>query len=707
MTTAPSTETAEATAPGDAQRVLVAGSVLPFADLRPIDLLAAVEVVLERSEALLTAIEEGTAPADRLMVSLEGAHDDIERVFHIGQQYQSTCDSPGWRAAWAEAQPKLTRFLSRWGQSRAVYDALLALQATTDGPAERGRLLDGLVLDMRLSGVGLDGADRERFSQLSTELAMLGTKFAQTSLDARKSWTRLVTDPTIIDGMPLNWRRLAASAARADGHDDATPEDGPWRVSLDHPIAGPVLAHARNRALREEVRRLWLRVGADAPHDNTPTLIDILERRQEQARLLGFGSYIELSMARKMVDGRHEVDALIDQVVDAARAAGRIELDSLTARAAEDGAPEAAELAVWDERFWSERLREERVGLSDDDLRPYFAFDPVLSGLFALVERLFGVRFEARPDLQVWHPDARAYAMVDVDGGGDAAYLYVDAYARPETKRSGAWMMPLVGRSRALGQDGRARLPAAAICCNQSPPVDDTPSLMSFRQVTTLFHEMGHALHHLLSRADDCRQAGVAGVEWDAVELPSMFLECWVYHRPTLATLARHHQTGEPLPEDVIDRLLAARAHMGATSLLAQAAYTRLDFAVHDALDDYAPEQVHGLALSALASARVLPPLPEDRMLCSFGHLFAGGYAAGYYSYMWAGVLARDAFAAFTDLAGDPEAEAALGRRWRDEVLAPGGSVHPMTLFKRFRGRGPGVGPMLAWYGVDAQPAEA
>ena len=705
MSEAATTSASELVRNGHAENILVSGSVLPFGEIVPADLVAATEVVLERAEALLATIEAGAHAVDTLMVELERSHDEIERVFHIGHQYLATRDSEAWRAVWADVQPRLTLFSARWGQSRAVYDALLGLRAATHEPPAAVRLLDGMILDMRLSGVGLEGEARARFMELQNQLAMLSTQFGQTALDARKNWHRLITDPAEVDGMPTNWRRLAAAAARADGHDGATAEEGPWRVSLDHPIASPVLSHARSRALREEVRRRWTRVGADAPHDNTPHLIRILELRQEEADLLGFGSYIELSMARKMADGRQAVDALIDQVVDAAQAQGADELQTLRALAGREGAAEATDFRVWDEGFWAERLREEQVGLSDDDLRPYFAFDPVLDGLFALADRLFGVQFSRRSELVGWHSDVRGYALLDSTSGEELAYLYIDAYARPGEKRAGAWMMPLVGRSVALGQAGVARRPVAAICCNQAPPVDETPSLMSFREVTTLFHEMGHALHHLLSEASDCRQAGVAGVEWDAVELPSMFLECWVYHRPTLQSLARHHQTGAPLSEAVIDRLIAARTHMGATSLLGQAAYTRLDFAVHEALDDRSAEQVHQRGLEVLARTRVIPPLSEDRMLCSFSHIFAGGYAAGYYSYMWAGVLARDAYAAFTELDGDAQAEAALGRRWRDEVLAPGGSEHPMRLFERFRGRGPRVEPMLAWSGVAAPSA--
>jgi oligopeptidase A len=692
---------------GVPDRLFSSSSCLPYGEIEAADVLRAAHIVVEEGEALLARLEatdSPTVPPD-LMDVLEHHHDRIDRVYNTGHHFLAVNDTPAWREAWAQAQPLLTAFLSRWGQSRAVYETLVALRDAPGHSPERLRLLESMVLDMELAGVALEGEARERFRANQSELAALSTRFGQTALDARKEWFRIVTDPAHIDGMPANWRRMTASLARERDHANATPQDGPWCVTLAMPVASPVLQHCRYRPLREEIRRRWLRVGADEPHNNSPTVVRILELRREQARLLGFDSYIDLSMARKMAGGRDRVEALIDRIVDTARAAGQREVAYLQGLAQAAGAEEGDDWQVWDERFWAERDLETCVGVSDDDLRPYFAFGPVRDGLFALVERLFGVRFELRPEMSVWHPDVDAFAMLDAATGEERAYLYIDPYTRPETKRAGAWMMPLVGRSLTLGVEG-PRKPAAAICCNQTPPVDGTPSLMSFREVGTLFHEMGHALHQLVSEADDVRQAGVAGVEWDAVELPSMFLDSWVYHEPTLKQLARHHETGEALSDDILRRLVAARTHLGATQLLGQASYTRLDFAVHDVLDDYSATAIHSIALDAIGSARTMAPLPEDRMLCSFSHLFAGGYAAGYYSYMWAGVLARDAFKAFTDLHGDVEAENALGRRWRDEVLAPGGSVHPMVLFERFRGRGPDVSAMLAWYGVDESEAQ-
>lgn len=692
---------------GDPQLLLSSVDALPFDRIRPLDMAATAEVVLAEGEALLTALsseQEGALSGRSLLRTLERQYDRLDRVYGLAHHFQSTCDSPAWRSAWAEVQPKITDFVSRWGQSRAVMKALetIALAHEPDRPMSLQRLLDTMLQSMRLAGVALEGEAADRFRAIQTELAASSTGFAQTALDSRKTWSHLIEHAAGVDGMPLNWRQLTAAQARKNGHEDATPEDGPWFVTLDQTIATPVLQHATDRSLRERIRRAWLRVGAEAPHDNSSRMARIVALRLEKARLLGFDTYADLSLATKMAESVDHVLALTDRVVTASTPLADQERASLQARAAAAGAPEGRDgLQAWDERFWSERDKEERVGLTDNDLRPYFAFDNALDGLFELVEHLLGVRFELA-DLPTWHPDVRAYRLLEADDNSVLATVYIDPYSRPETKRAGAWMMPLVGRSAALGADGAPRKPVAAICCNQSPPVDGVPSLMSFREVTTLFHEMGHAVHHLLAEADDVRQAGVSGVEWDAVELPSMFLDSWVYHRPTLHRLARHHLTGAPLPDDVIERLLAGRSHMGGGMLLAQAAYNRLDLAVHRTTEALEADAIHALANGQLAATRPLPPLPEDRMLCSFSHIFAGGYAAGYYSYMWAGVLARDAFAAFTELNGDRAAEARLGRRWRHEVLAPGGSVHPMKLFRRFRGRAPSEAAMLAWHGVPS-----
>lgn len=682
----------------------------PFAELSPADVGPAAAAVVAEGDALLAAIESDPPTTwDGLMGPLEALSDRLGRAWSLPRMFLSCRDSPAWREAWSAVEGDLTRLQSRLAQSRPLYDALVALRDRSGDAlsAARRRLLDAEILEMRLGGVALDDASRARFQEVAAELAQLSTRFAQTALDSRKAWSRVLTDAAAVDGMSRQWRQLTAASARAAGHGEATAEDGPWRVTLDRAIAGPVLQHAHNRSLREDVRRAMGQVGCDGTHDNAGVVQQILELRHEQAGLLGFASYAELSLARKMASGVDAVDALKERVVAAASTAAAAELEALSERAQQAGAPEAEGLSQWDVGYWSEREKEEKVGITDDDLRPYFPLDMVLDGLFNLVDRLFGAAFVAAPDIAGWHPDVQAFRLYTdgadtSDPNAHRAVLYIDPYSRPEEKRAGAWMMPLTARSAHLGRDGVARRSVASICCNQSPPVDGKPSLMAHREVVTLFHEMGHALHHMLTVVEDARQAGISGVEWDAVEVPSLFLESWAWHRPTLQRLTRHVDTGETLPDDIIDRLIASRTHAAGGQLLAQSAYISLDMGVHRVAPEADADALMARGNALLDSVRPLPALETDRMLCSFGHLFAGGYAAGYYSYMWAGVLARDAFAAFTDLDGDADAEAALGRRWRDELLARGGSSHPLALFEAFRGRGPDEAAMLAWYGVSA-----
>ena len=367
---------------------------------------------------------------------------------------------------------------------------------------------------------------------------------------------------------------------------------------------------------------------------------------------------------------------------------------SARASAREAGVPEADDLRNWDVAFWAERLREQRYAYSDEQLRPYFPLPRVLDGLFALAERLFGVRVRAADgEAPVWHPDVRFFRVADEDGTPLAAF-YLDPYSRPAEKRGGAWMDECVGRAP-------GRLPIAYLICNQAPPVGDKPSCMTFDEVHTLFHEFGHGLQHMLTTVERPLAAGIRNVEWDAVELPSQFMENWCYHRETLLGLSSHVETGEALPDELFQKLCAARTFRAGSNMLRQLYFALLDLELHHTWTPDGGESPFDLQQRIAAHTTVIPPLPEDRFLCGFGHIFAGGYAAGYYSYKWAEVLSADAFGAFEDAGlGDPAAVASTGRRFRDTVLALGGSRHPMEVFRAFRGREPSTEALLRQSGL-------
>jgi len=401
-------------------------------------------------------------------------------------------------------------------------------------------------------------------------------------------------------------------------------------------------------------------------------------------------------LASKMAPGVAAVDKLLAELRDAALPRARGELEELTAYAREkSGDPELA-LALWDVPFWAERLREERYAYSDEELRPYFSLPEVLQGLFATAKRLFEV--EVRPDdgaVSVWDPSVRYFRVVDATGR-DVASFYLDPYSRPANKRGGAWMD--VALSRRRREDGTLRLPVAYLVCNMTTPVGDKPSLMTFREVETIFHEFGHGLQHMLTTVDYAGAAGINNVEWDAVELPSQFMENWCYTEDTMKALARHYVTGEPLPKALFDKIVAARNYRAGSATLRQVYFATLDLALHRE----APVlPVLELQRRVAEKNTALAPLAEDRFLCSFSHIFAGGYAAGYYSYKWAEVLSADAFAAFRESGlDDARAMLATGRRFRRTVLAQGGSRHPMEVFREFRGREPSTRPLLEQTGL-------
>jgi len=506
----------------------------------------------------------------------------------------------------------------------------------------------------------------------------------------------VLRDAAEVAGLPESALELAAQSAREAG------ETGAWRLTLDQPSLVPALQHLKSRAHRETLYRAHITRASSGETDNTALIRRILELRRDEAKLLGFASYAELSLATKMAPDVAAVEKLQEELRRVSHGAAQRELEELRAFARARGEPNA--LANWDVSYWAERLREERYAYSEEELRPYFPLPRVLEGLFGLAERLFGVKIRAADgEAPVWHPDVRFF-RVDGESGEPLAAFYLDPYSRPAEKRGGAWMDECVGRSRLFRDPaGGARLPVAYLICNQTPPVGEKPSLMSFDEVETLFHEFGHGLQHMLTRVDYGLASGIRNVEWDAVELPSQFMENWCYHRDTLLGFARHYETGAPLPDALFAKLKAARTYRAGSAMLRQLFFGIVDLELHHRYDPTGPETPFDVERRIAATTTVLPPLAEDRFLCSFGHIFAGGYAAGYYSYKWAEVLSADAFAAFEEAGlDDPAKLRAVGLRYRDTVLALGGSRRAMEVFVDFRGREPKTEPLLKLYGLLA-----
>jgi oligopeptidase A len=684
-------------------------SVFPRFDLiRSEHVVPAMQQLLTELATALQQLEAQAQPTwEGLVEPLERLTDRLNVTWGIIGHLMGVKNSAELRQAHQTIQPDVVQFSMRLGQSPAIYQGLKALKASpawaSYDPAQQ-RIVDSLIRDAELAGVGLQGQERERFNALQQELARLSTAFSNHVLDATKAFALPLDQPEDVEGLPPSLLQLAAQAARQAGAAAATPEHGPWRITLDYPSFGPFLEHSRRRDLREQLYRAFITRASSGTEDNTPLLRSILSLRQEQARLLGYGSFAELSLASKMAPDVATVERFLEELRQASFTAAQQDLEDLRSCARTAGAAEAENLCHWDLAFWAERLREQRYDFNDEELRPYFPLPRVLDGLFALVQRLFGIQIRrADAEAPVWHEDVRFFRVYD-DQERPIAAFYLDPYSRPAEKRGGAWMDECVGRSRILATPGQTvRLPVAYLICNQTPPVDGKPSLMSFNEVKTLFHEFGHGLHHMLTTVDYGLAAGIHNVEWDAVELPSQFMENWCYHRDTLMGMSAHVETGEPLPEELYRKLCTARTYRAGSLMLRQLYFACLDIALHHHFDPQGPETPFDVQQRVAALTTALPPVPEDRFLCSFGHIFAGGYAAGYYSYKWAEVLSADAFAAFEEAGLDnATALAATGRRYRYSILALGGSRPPMEIFRAFRGREPTTAALLRHSGLAA-----
>jgi oligopeptidase A len=699
---------------------------------------------LEESLSKKLEAKDAEIAYDDVVPVLERIQYPISYIWGIAGHLNGVRNSPGLRTVYEANQPVVVQTISKFQQSQPLYNALLQIQKQDTGTltAEQRRAVELSIRSMKLGGVGLeDPQHKERFNEIKQRLASLSNTFSNNVLDATKAFSLTVTDKEQLKGVPQSamnlWSMTHKSWLQQQKEDDSnvSAEEGPWRITLDMPSYLAVMQHVSDRTIRETVYRVFItraseftsssdtcdsvteavgssEEGADKQVDgknNIPLIYEILNLKQEMAKMLGYPNYAEMSLASKMAPSIQSVTELADLIAKTALPAAQKELDEITSFAREKGGISSSEekLQPWDVSFWSERLKESKFEITEEETRPYFALPAVLKGMFALVERLFNVRVvEADAgEVEVWHEDVQFFKVYDKSTNEQMAGFYLDPYSRPENKRGGAWMDVCIGKSAACNNP----IPVAYLTCNGSPPVRSIqqPSLMTFREVETLFHEFGHGLQHMLTTVSVGDVAGINGVEWDAVELPSQFMENWCYDRPTVYGFARHWETGTALPEDMFEKLKAQKTYNAGMMACRQLLFGQLDLELHAKYD---PSQGEAGAESIFAVHRRMaeqytpysPPLPEDRFLCSFSHIFAGGYAAGYYSYKWAEVMSADAFGAFEETIEDEEQVQAVGRRFRDTVLSLGGSVDPMTVFRSFRGREPNPEALLRHNGLIA-----
>jgi len=670
-------------------------SEVDAADVEP-----GITALVESAQAEFAALEESVVP------TWAGLVEPLERIEHrlsvIGtiMHLTSVKYSDELQAAYDKVRPAVVAMSNTMNQSRPIYEAMVALQTSAEGHSlsiERARILDESIRGMERSGVALTGAEQDRYKQIKERLAELSNMFKTNLLKEEMSSRVKVANEERLDGVP----DAVIEISRAQAADDGA-ETG-WHFLVNAVSYLGILQHATDRSLREEMYRAFRSRGVQPEFDNRPVLKEILELRQEQAKLVGFDNYAALSLDAKMAPSTAAVWELLDQLEQAARPAAESEMEALAAFMADQGAEGANDPAPWDIAFWSERQKEALYGYDAEALRDYFQLPKVLDGLFSLITKLYGVEIAESSDtnVPVWDPSVQFF---EVRRDGDViAGFYVDPYSRPGEKRGGAWMNTVVSRDRLLAAgNAESSLPVALFVMNARPPADGRPGLMSLDEVRTLFHEFGHATQHMFTEINEGGASGMNLVEWDSVELASQFNEYWMEHKPFLRALTAHVDTGEPLDDDTLDRIIDSRNFLVANATLRQLHFAKTDMALHQrfgidpALTD--PAQVD---IDMAVETLVTPRLEDESPLPAFGHIFAGGYAAGYYSYKWAEVLAADAFAAFREAGLDNDAELqVVATRFRETVLGLGGSRPAAEVYRLFRGRDATPDALLADQGL-------
>ncbi|WP_241586713.1 oligopeptidase A [Rosenbergiella epipactidis] len=670
-------------------------SLPPFSAIKPEHVVPAVTAALDecRSTVERVVAQPGPYTWQNLCQPLAEADDHLGRIFSPVSHLNSVKNSPELREAYEGVLPLLSEYGTWVGQHAGLYQAYRSLKESPEFAAlslAEQKAVDNALRDFELSGIGLPSDKQKRYGEISARLSEIGAAYSNNVLDATMGWSKLITDESELAGMPES--ALAAAQAQAE----AKQQQG-WLLTLDIPSYLPVMTYCDNQALREEMYRAYsTRASDQGPNagkwDNGPLIEEELALRHEIAQLLGFGSFAEKSLATKMAESSDQVIGFLNDLAERAQPQGQRELAQLREFAQQHYG--VSDLQPWDITWYAEKQKQHLYTISDEQLRPYFPEQRALSGLFEVIRRVYGLRAAERHDVDVWHPEVRFFDLFDGDDQLVGSF-YLDLYAR-EHKRGGAWMDDCVGRMKKA--DGSLQKPVAYLTCNFNRPVGDKPALFTHDEVVTLFHEFGHGLHHMLTQIDTAGVSGINGVPWDAVELPSQFMENWCWEPEALAFISGHYETGEPLPQALLEKMLAAKNYNAAMFILRQLEFGLFDFRLHA---EYQPEKgarVLDILQDVKKKVAVMPSPAWGRFPHAFSHIFAGGYAAGYYSYLWADVLAADAWSRFEE---EGIFNRETGQSFLDNVLSRGGSEAPMALFKRFRGREPQIDAMLKQYGIE------
>ncbi|RRQ21856.1 oligopeptidase A [Thiohalobacter thiocyanaticus] len=667
----------------------------PFGRILPEHVEPAIDSILADCRTTVQRLldENSTYSWNNLVQPLEDAEDRLDRAWSPVSHMNSVVNSEELRQSYNACLPKLSDYATEMGQNERLYAAFQQIADSDEYPlldtAQR-KVIDNALRDFRLSGVALPPGQRDRYRAIMQELSSLTAKFEENLLDATHAWKLNITDENRLAGLPESAVDLARQTAGREGLEG-------WVFNLEFPSYYPVLTYADDRELRRELYSAYVtRASDEGPNagqwDNGPVMEKILALRHEVARLLGFDNYAEKSIETKMAQSTGQVLQFLNDLAERALPAARAELDEVRAFARDQHGMD--NLEAWDIAYYSEKLRQHKYAISQEELKPWFPVTRVIPGMFAVVQRLYGLDINEVEGVDAWHPDVRFYEIRDADGRLRGQF-YLDLYARPH-KRGGAWMDECI--SRRITRDG-LQTPVAYLTCNFTPPVGDKPALLTHDEVITLFHEFGHGLHHMLTQVDYAGVSGISGVAWDAVELPSQFMENWCWEREALDLIAGHYETGEKLPGELFERMLAAKNFQAAMMMVRQLEFSIFDFRLHREYDPDRGGRVYEILQEVRDQVAVMQPPSFNRFPHSFSHIFAGGYAAGYYSYKWAEVLSADAFSAFEE-SGVFDHE--TGRRFLTSILEQGGSREPMELFIEFRGREPSIDALLRHSGLAA-----
>jgi len=695
---------------------LLKGEGLPdYEKITPNEITKNIPLLIKNLNEKLNKLEEeldqklsknNTLSWEEVMPQLHEIVEKLRWSWGVVSHLNAVCNSSELREVHSSQQPQIVRFSNQLAQNKVIYRALSNLKENNRLENETQiRIIKAELMSMKNKGIGLDVDEKSLFNSRSERLAELSTLFSNNVLDATNNWSVLLTNHSEVEGLPERALETLALSAREAGDkteegNDPKASTGPWRVGLDLPRYIPFQTYAKNRSIREKIYRGFVSRASDGKLNNKKIIEEILDIRSKQAKQLGYKNWCEISLATKMADNEKAVETLLEELRSAAMPHAKKELTQLLECAKRNGEDDNFELSPWDISYWAEVLRKEKYDLDQEKLRPWFPLDQVLNGLFNLCKRLFEIQIEEAKDIApVWHEDVRFFNVKDIDGQQIASF-YLDPFSRPATKRGGAWMDECLCRNE-KGKDNIV-LPIAYLVCNQTPPIGNKPSLMSFEEVETLFHEFGHGLQHMLTTVEYPQAAGINNVEWDAVELASQFMENWCLEDQTISEIAIHWETKESLPKSEINKLRLSRTFNSGLANLRQIHFALTDLKLHSQWTADSKISPDGLRREIAKTTTVLAPIPEDQFLCAFSHIFAGGYAAGYYSYKWAEVLSSDAFAAFEEAGlSNKEEISRIGKKYRDSVLSLGGSRSPNKVFKDFRGRLPSTKALIRHSGLN------